>query len=186
MRIEVESSEGFGGESYEGLFKRIVQDLGIYRNVDEARMIMRPDIPFFLVSVRMRSPSSTSSIGEATELRDAPEGARLTILDENFAPAILRWLWDAYGRDRTDQLSRLELVVKGVKADELRDVEIQSMERQKSQLLDALWRILPEGFKVRHNLTNRSTITLMTTEACMSREWIELAEKVHEEMSNDV
>jgi hypothetical protein len=75
------------------------------------------------------------------------------------------------------------MLVRGVDADELSDLELDPGEELKSKILDAVWRVFPEGFTVRYNIVDDRALTIIGTEHDMKPEWIEVARAVHKEMS---
>ena len=52
----------------------------------------------------------------------------------------------------------------------------------KKKLLDAVWRLLPEGFKVRHEVMSEVTMTITATERTLTPEQIALGVQTHREM----
>lgn len=182
MEVIIEGRDEWGDSSYEALFRRILLDLGITRSIDAVRMIIRIDLPLFLISLKTRQVSGERRLQEIAELEKRPRGTRITITDESYAPRVLSLLWRVYGRERIEQVSRLEIMALGVEDEELSDLVINPEEELRTKVLDAVWRLLPEGFKVRYNLTSGGVITIATTEHEMRDEWKELARKVHAEM----
>ncbi len=49
-------------------------------------------------------------------------------------------------------------------------------------MLDAVWRMFPEGFKVRYEIADDRVMTIIGTEHDMKEKWMDLAKKVHHEM----
>ncbi|HXZ23791.1 MAG TPA: methanogenesis marker 17 protein [Methanomassiliicoccales archaeon] len=183
MNIKVEGTEQYGNEVYAKLFERILIDLGLTNRVEAARMIIKPEAPLFLVSIRTRQARSTVKVKEITStLEQRGSDSYMVIAEESYAPALLAMLWKRYGRERIEQITRLELLVKGIKVAELEELELNPGHELKKDMLDAVWRLLPEGFKVRHNLFSDTVLTIAATEHVMEPEWIALAEKVHREM----
>ncbi len=183
MNIKVEGSERYGNEEYARLFERILIDLGLTNRVEAARMIIKPEAPLFLVSIRTRQARSTVKVKEITStLEQRGADTYMVISEESYAPALLAMLWKMYGRERIEQITRLEILVKGIKVAELEGLELNPGHELKKDVLDAVWRLLPEGFKVRHNLFSDTVLTIAATEHVMEPDWIALAEKVHKEM----
>jgi hypothetical protein len=106
----------------------------------------------------------------------------LVINNESYAPPLLALLWKQFGRDRIEQLSRLEVLTHGVPPEKVEDLTLDPGEELKKEVLDAIWRLLPEGFKTRHNLYSENVMTITSTEHEMKPEFIKLAESVHQEM----
>jgi putative methanogenesis marker protein 17 len=182
MKVEVEGTETYGNESYAELFERTLLQLGLTTRIVAARIVVDMEKPIFLVSVKMRPARKAVKVADICELEERRDGAFLTIKNESYAPALLALLWMKYGRERIEQLTRLEILVHGVKTEEVAVLELDPGEELKKEVLDAVWRLMPEGFKVRHNLFTDTVVTILATEHVMQPEWIALAQKVHRDM----
>lgn len=182
MNIRMEGPDEFGNAAYADLFQKILTDLGKNRAVEEVRIVQRPADPVFIYSIRLRAKPEKRLLSDVASLRDEPEGARLTINDEVYAPAILSLLWERYRRERVDQLTRYEVSVKNIPVSELEGLVVFSGEKVKNEIIDAIWRSLPEGMKARYNLTDDNVITILATEDKMTEELKEEARNVHRSM----
>jgi putative methanogenesis marker protein 17 len=182
MNIRVEGTEEFGNEVYAELFERILVDLGLTNRVEVARLVVKPEVPLFLVSIRTRRARTTVKVSDISTVEQRQRDTYMMIGDESYAPALLALLWKRFGRERIEQITRLEVLVHGIKREELEDLELDPGQELKKEVLDAVWRLLPEGFKVRHNILSESVMTVAATEHVMQPEYISLAEKVHREM----
>lgn len=181
MNIQVEGTDDYGNSVYGELFERILIDLGLSNRVEQARMIIRPEAPLFLISVRTRKARTIVSVSEIASIEDKDAGTFLTITNESYAPTLLALLWKRFGRERIEQLSRLEVLCKGVPRAEIEVLTLDPGQELKKEVIDAVWRLLPEGFKVRHNILSDMVLTIVATEHTMQKEFIELAQKVHGE-----
>jgi len=182
MNIRVEGTEEFGNEVYAELFERILVDLGLTNRVEVARLVVKPEVPLFLVSIRTRRARTAVKISDISTVEQRQRDTYMMIGDESYAPALLALLWKRFGRERIEQITRLEVLVHGIRQEELEDLELDPGQELKKEVLDAVWRLLPEGFKVRHNILSESVMTVAATEHVMQPEYITLAEKVHREM----
>jgi len=177
-----QTDERFAYENFEWIFRQILQDLGITRSVLAFRIIADPAAPYFLISIRLGSARSAVKVSDMAQLNPHTGGTAITITDEGWAPALLNKLWQKYGRDRVEQLTRFEMLVRGADVDELSELELDPGEELKSKILDAVWRVFPEGFTVRYNIVDDRAMTIIGTEHDMNPRWIEIAQMVHEEM----
>ena len=182
MNIRVEGTEEFGNEVYAELFERILVDLGLTNRVEVARLVVKPEVPLFLVSIRTRRARTAVKISDISTVEQRQRDTYMMIGDESYAPALLALLWKRFGRERIEQITRLEVLVHGIRQEELEDLELDPGQELKKEVLDAVWRLLPEGFKVRHNILSESVMTVAATEHIMQPEYIALGEKVHREM----
>jgi len=185
MKIEVEGTEKYGTDSYVDLFNGILLDVGLTRMVEAVRFVIKPSDPLFLISIRTRKAPGLVKVSDIADISATEGGTMVTIRDETYAPTLISVLWQKYGRERVDQLTRLELFCRGVPEKEILDLGLDPGEELKSKILDAIWRLLPEGFKIRHNISLERITTVAATEHEMKKEWIEMAEKIHSEMEVD-
>ncbi|HUL38806.1 MAG TPA: methanogenesis marker 17 protein, partial [Methanomassiliicoccales archaeon] len=163
MNIQVEGSEEYGNEVYVELFERILIDLGLTNRVEGAKLLIYPEKHLFIVSVRMRQARTSVKVGEVADVSDREGNAYLVIRNESYAPALLALLWKQFGRERIEQLSRLEILAHGVPPERIEGLLISPGEELRKEVLDAIWRLLPEGFKVRHNLFAENVMTIIST-----------------------
>jgi putative methanogenesis marker protein 17 len=177
-----EEDESFAFQNFDTIFRQIMQDLGVTRMVEAFKIMADPDEPYFLISMKLGRARSAIKVPDMSQLNEHTGGTAITITDENWAPALLSKLWQRYGRDRVEQLTRFELLVKGATIDELSALELDPGEELRNKILDAVWRLFPEGFKVRYNLVDDKVMTILGTEHDMKEKWMDIAKKVHEEM----
>lgn len=182
MNIQVEGSEEYGNEVYVELFERILIDLGLTNRVEGAKLLIYPEKHLFIVTVRMRQARTAVKVNEVADVSDREGNAFLVIRNESYAPALLALLWKQFGRERIEQLSRLEILAHGVTKERVEGLQISPGEELRKEVLDAIWRLLPEGFKVRHNLFDENVMTIVSTEHTMDDEFLQMGEKAHEQM----
>ena len=184
MNINVKGTEEYGNKSYAELFKRILVDLGLANRIEEARMVILPEKPLFLISVRTRKARTTVRLDEIASVEEKGSNTYLIITNESYAPVLLANLWKRFGRERIEQLSRLEILCHGIGSDLLKSIELDPGQELKKELLDALWRLMPEGFKVHHTLASDTVMTIAATEHVMTDELISLAKQLQLDMES--
>jgi putative methanogenesis marker protein 17 len=182
MNIQVEGSEEYGNDVYVELFERILIDLGLTNRVEGAKLLIYPEKHLFIVSVRMRQARTSVKVSEVADVTDREGNAYLVIRNESYAPPLLALLWKQFGRERIEQLSRLEILAHGVSPERIQELQISPGEELRKEVLDAIWRLLPEGFKVRHDLVDENVMTIISTEHIMEEEFIRMGEKAHEQL----
>ncbi len=182
MNISVKGTEEYGNQSYADLFRRILVDLGLANRVEEARIVILPEKPLFLISVRTRKARTTVKLDDIASVEEKGDNTYLNITNESYAPVLLANLWKRFGRERIEQLSRLEVLCHGIKPDLLKAIELDPGQELKKELLDALWRLMPEGFKVHHTLSSETVMTIAATEHVMTDEMILMAKQMQGDM----
>jgi hypothetical protein len=79
------------------------------------------------------------------------------------------------------QLNRAEIVIAGV-GEEVGELALDPEEELRKRLLDIIWRLLPEGLKIRHEIVTGDILTVAATEHGMKKDFVGMAEKLHKEM----
>jgi len=182
VEFELEGTERYALESYQWLLERILMDMGISTLVEQVHLIIRPDQTLFIISMRIKQSGSKRPVYDIAEMESKEGGTFINIKDESYAPRLLSSLWRLYGRERVQQLTRLEIFVEDVPKEELSDMKLDPEEEVRSQLLDAMWRLLPEGLKLRNEYFNDNVMTIVATEHDMTVDFLAEAQKVHEKM----
>ncbi len=182
MLIDVTGTDECGCEAYKMLFETIMNDVGKATMIDGARLVLKPEVPLFVFSVRLINEPTSKVVSDAADLRQEGDETHVSISDERYAPDIISALWKNYGRDRVEQQTRFDLIVYGGDEKAIADYQISSGEEVKKEIIGALWRVMPEGIKNRHNISDGNVITIVATEELMHPEMIEEGMKVHESM----
>jgi putative methanogenesis marker protein 17 len=182
MEILVEGTDQKGAEDYALLFERILLEMGLTNVLDKVMLLVRPEDPLFVVSVRMRHTAGARPIYDVVQLDDKEGGVMLSITDETYAPRVLALLWKTFGRDRVEQLTRYEIFVAGMNRTDLWDLKINPEEELRAQVLDAIWKMVPEGLKIRHSFNSDNVMTIANTEHGFQPDWLVKAEQIHHSM----
>ncbi|QLH74158.1 MAG: methanogenesis marker 17 protein [Methanomassiliicoccales archaeon] len=182
MEMIVEGTDKEGAETYAQIFERILLEMGITTVLERVHLLIRPEDPLFVISVRMRKAAGARSVHEVANLEDMEGGVMVSITDENYAPRLLALLWKTYGRDRVEQLTRYEVFVSGVTRMDFWEMKIDPEEELRAQVLDAIWKLVPEGLKIRHTFSSSDVLTIANTEHGFEADWLKKAEEVHHKM----
>lgn len=181
--IVVTGTDEYGGERYKALYGELMNDVGKLAAIEKSFLLLRPEVPLFVVSVRMKTLPSAKIIGSVASTRSERDLVYVSISDEMYAPGILKALWHRYGRDNVQQIDRMDISVRGAKTSfEVDEIEVESQEQPVKEVLGALNRVLPEGIRVRRTLFGNDVITVVATEEKMLPDMLETANKVHTAM----
>lgn len=186
MDVEVSGTDEYGNDAYKILFATIMNDVGKALLIDKAKIILKPEVPLFIFSVRLVNELTEKTIYDAASLRQEGTDVHMSISDERYAPEILSQLWKVYGRGRVDQQTRFDLVVAGGNEEEIGKLTIASGEEAKKEIIGAIWRAMPEGIKVRHNISDGSVITIVATEEIIKPEMIDEGIEIHKSMGGGI
>ena len=185
MEIITEGTDQYGQDSYGKLFEQILLEMGLTNVLDKVRLLVRPEDPLFVVSVKMRKAAGAKPIYDIAQLDDKEGGVMVSIVDETYAPRLLALLWKTYGRERVEQLTRYEIYIAGANRLDLSEMKISPEEELRAQVLDSIWKLVPEGLKIRHTFSGPDVLTIANTEHGFQPDWLAAAEKLHHEMEAD-
>ena len=182
METDASGSDDYGNTAYAGLFDIIMGDIGKAQMIEKAELLLKPEVPLFVFSVRLRNVPDSVTMKDAASIRSEGNDVFISISDERYAPDILSKLWDRYGREGVDQTTRFDITVTGADPDEISDIEIRSGESVMKDMIGAVWRAMPEGIRVRTRLLDGNTLTILATEEMMTQEMKDAASEVHRRM----
>ncbi len=179
----VVGTDEFGNEQYCALYEEIMGDVGKLAAVEKSYLVLKPTVPLFIISLKMKARPAARTIGTVASTRTEQDTVYVSITDELYAPGILTALWNRYGRDNVQQLDRLDISVTGAESSfEVDEIVVESDEQPIQEILGALFRVLPEGIRVRRTFFDGDVVTIVATEERMLTEYLEEGMKIHEEM----
>lgn len=180
----VESYDKSGAEVYEMVIKQILQDLQLSRAINDMKVFMDPREPVFIIVVKFEKAASPITIDDFTEYEYNKEenNIYIRVKDETYLPELLKKLWETEGREKIRQPSRFEIIIDNPKV-ELKGMAIHDpKEDLKKKIYDAIFRIIPEGFKVIKHTSEDNIIAMVCSDEIIKEEWI----KKEEEMIKDI
>ncbi len=179
----VVGTDEFGNEQYRALYEEIMGDVGKLAAVEKSYLVLKPTVPLFIISLKMKARPAARTIGTVASTRTEQDTVYVSITDELYAPGILTALWNRYGRDNVQQLDRLDISVTGAESSfEVDEIVVESDEQPIQEILGALFRVLPEGIRVRRTFFDGDVVTIVATEERMLPEYLDEGMKIHEEM----
>ncbi|WP_407409543.1 methanogenesis marker 17 protein [Methanobrevibacter sp.] len=181
----VECYDERGAEVYEIIIKQIFQDLVLGASVDDLRAYVNPDDPVFVLAIKMKKTSNAVTFGEVANLSyvKADDITRILIDNENYLPNILKQLWKRFSREEIYQPNRYQLEIEGNHVD-LENIVIDDPHSNlQRRIYDAIFRILPEGFKIIKDMSTDNIITVVATDELIADAWIEKANEYIDELN---
>lgn len=182
MEVEVSGTDPIGDSAYAVLFENVIGDMGKASTIDRATLLMKPELPLFVFSVMLRNAPVAKTVSDAATFRQEREELHISIYDERHAPDVLAQLWRLYGRAKVEQQTRFDLVVHGGREEEVSSIEISSGEATIKEVLGAVWRVMPEGIRVRRTQIDGRVVTITATEEIMKPEFASEGEAQHRRM----
>ena len=181
----VECYDEKGAEVYEIIIKQIFQDLILGTSVDDLQAYVNPDDPVFVLAIKMRKTSKAITFEEVANLTYMKNDDKTMILidNENYLPNILKELWKRFSRDEIYQPNRYQLEIAGDHTDLASIVVDDPHSNLQRRIYDAVFRILPEGFKIVKDLSTEDIVCVVATDELIKDAWIEKAHEYIDELS---
>ena len=184
----VECYDERGAEVYEIIIKQIFQDLVLGASVDDLKAYVNPDDPVFVLAIKMRKTSKVVLFDDVADLTyDKQRDVTMILIDnENYLPNILKQLWRQFSRDEIYQPNRYQLEIKGDYTDLKSIVVDDPHSNLQRRVYDAVFRILPEGFKNIKDLSTEDIVCVVATDELIKDEWIDKAHEFIEELNKGI
>jgi len=180
----VESTDTEGAKVYEMIIKQIFQDLQLSPSVKDIRVFVDPEEVVFILAIKMDKTSNFTTLSDVTSIEYDKETDKtiIRVKDENYLPNILKKLWLEKGRANVHQPDRFSFVLEG-KEDNLNHLVIDDpYENLKKRVYDAIFRIIPEGFRIIRDISKNDVIAVVCTDELIKDEWVDKGLKYVEEL----
>ena len=185
--MNVECYDETGAEVYDMVVRQILQDLQITRAVKDLSVYIDPREPLFIIVIiyeKTAPPVGLLDIAEYELDRQANE-VFLKIKDETYLPELLSLLWELEGRNKVHQSSRYEVIIDDPQTN-IKDLIIYNPEENlRKKINDALFRIIPEGFRVVDHYSENSLIALTASDETIREEWLQKTRKMIEDLKKN-
>ena len=182
----VECYDERGAEVYEIIIKQIFQDLVLGSSVDDLKAYVNPDDPVFVLAIKMKKTSNAIAFNDVANLTydKANDVTEVFIENENYLPNILKKLWRSFSRDEIYQPNRYQLEIKGDHTDLETLIVDDPHSNLQRRIYDAVFRILPEGFKIIKDMSTEDIVCVVATDELIKDAWIEKAKEFISELNN--
>ena len=182
----VECYDKKGAEVYEIIIKQIFQDLVLGPSVDDLKAFVNPDDPVFILAIKMKKTSTVVEFKDVAKFTyDKADAVKnMFVEDENYLHNILKRLWRKFSRDEIYQPTRYNIDLDGNQMDLETLVIDDPHSNLQRRIYDAIFRILPEGFKIIKDMSTKDIIAVVATDELIMDAWIEKAEEYIAELEN--
>ena len=182
----VECYDERGAEVYDIIIKQVFQDLVLGASVDDLKAYVSPDDPVFVLAIKMRKTSNVILFEDVANLSYDKQSdvTQILIDNENYLPNILKELWKQFSRDEIYQPNRYQLEIKGDFMDLKSIVVDDPHSNLQRRIYDAIFRILPEGFKNIKDLSTNDIVTVVATDELIKDAWIDKAHEFIDELNS--
>lgn len=176
ITISVDSDDKRGGELYEFITRKSVDDLALGGSVQAISILIKTGIPLFIIKIKYREAVGRNTLGELSQIVERENGSKVILESEIDLGDALKTLWSIFGRDKVEQAGRSEILVSGVNPGKLADIKIRDKAVNVSVKINELAaRVIPEGLRVRHIEKEEGCMTFVAAEDPIKEEWKELA-----------
>lgn len=181
--FRVESPDTIGAKSYELVTRDVLADLELTTVLGRLWEYIDPVEPVFILCALIRTgipPIRIKDIADITTGTTSAEGVLIAIINEGYVVSLLSTLVAEYGRENISQPDKKTVAIatedKIEVAKSVAEVVIADPRREvDTRLADALLRITPEGFRVRHHVSTESEMLFVASEDAIKPEWIDQA-----------
>jgi len=181
MRLVVESPDEEGKIAYERTINTVLTESTIRGMVKSVYAYGDPREPVFILIIHYARGGGLLRFSEVVNFKYTREGVIVVCENDKLMPEVLRILWEKFGKERVEQLSRYELMVRGEIGEDVLNAVVYEPEKELMVgLMDIILRIVPEGFRVRRYLRKEGVIAVIASEDPIKEEWVEKAEKLME------
>jgi len=192
--FRVESPDKTGAESYESVIRDVLADLELTTVLGRLWIHIDPTEPVFIFCALIRTglpPICVKDMADISTGMPSAKQVELKLTNEEHIPTLLNILWAEYGRENVLQPEKRVITIdtedKDEVAEKLADVVIADPRKEiESRLADALLRITPEGFRVRHHVSTGSEMLFVASEDPIKPEWIKKAEDMMDQLKEDL
>lgn len=181
--FRVESPDTIGAKSYELVTRDVLADLELTTVLGRLWEYIDPVEPVFIFCALIRTgipPIRIKDMADITTGTTSAEGVLIAITNEGYVVSLLNILVAEYGRENISQPDKKTVAIatedKIEVAKSVAEVVIADPRREvDTRLADALLRITPEGFRVRHHVSTESEMLFVASEDAIKPEWIDQA-----------
>lgn len=182
----VECYDEKGQEVYDMVVKQILQDLQIVRSIKDLRVYVDPREPVFIIAVQYEKTSPPVLLEDFAEYeyeKDANE-VFIRIKDEKFLPDLMRKLWELEGRNKIHQPSRFEIILDDPQV-KLEGLVVHDPEEDlRKKVYDAIFRIIPEGFRVVKHFSEDNIIAMTCTDELIKDKWLDKTREIIDDIKS--
>lgn len=188
--IIVESPEEVGADIYRKVIIDVLSDLALGRVLLKVRAFVDVTEPVFIfVGLRKKGLPSVK-LSDFADLEIGGYGKPEVVISLNkeaYIPQLLNKLWERYGRGNILHKERTMIVVETpdymTEVDLLEDMVIdEKVQEINDRIVDAMLRIIPEGFRVRYHELTEEYILFVASEDPIKQDWKDIAAGIRDQL----
>ena len=149
MQVEAKGGTDSENEQFKKLTEDTFKDLSLGKKLEKVLIVSDIGIPVIYVACKFKRDVQPITLADIARIREQGTETRIQITNERYYDEVMNILGTRFGRENVVQDERNILFLKGV-GHKLEDITVYDFtEEIREHIIDALWHILPEGFKVR-------------------------------------
>ena len=180
----VDSEDREGAEKYKEVISDILMDLNLVRAIGRLKVYVDPKAPVFVIVGLFRPGLAKLTLGDVADISSVNEGLLVSVREEQYSSKAIGRLWSKYGRENLIPTDRAAVIVplKGGLEKQIDDISAivvyDPQEELKKNVIDALLRITPEGFRVRKHYIDEHMLAFIASEDPIKPEWMEICREL--------
>lgn len=181
----VECYDEVGAQVYDTLLRTTLQDLKLARAIQDIKIYIDPRVPIFIAVAKLEKTSESIYLSDVSKYKFEDGILKITVTNEDYIPDILKALWAAVGRHNVNQPDRYKMEVSEVSFEPDNLLVHNTARELKSKVYDAIFRIMPEGFRMTRNSSKGNMICIMSSDEIIDEKYNEKFEEVIREVRGD-
>ncbi len=190
----MQSPEELGENIYRRLIIDALSDLAPARVPLKVRAFVDVTEPVFIFLGLRKKGLASVKLSDFADLEIGGYGKAEVLISlnkESYIPQLLNKLWERYGRGNILQEERTTIVVETpdymTEVDLLGDMVIdEKVQEINDRIVDAMLRIIPEGFRVRYHQLTDEYILFVASEDPIKQDWKDRAESMRDQLLHEV
>jgi putative methanogenesis marker protein 17 len=185
MEVEVRGGKEDENAQVKKLAEETLKNLGLGKKLQYMLIESDIGIPAFYVACKFKKDVQPLSLGSLASLRESSKGVRISVTHERYYDQIYSKLQDLLGKENVMQDERNILFVTNAPT-ELDSITIYDYtEEVRDNIIDALWHILPEGFRVRRFKHREDGFVVVATDVPPMTEFTNKVRELEQELWGD-
>lgn len=181
----VECYDEQGAQAYDTILRYTLQELKLAKAINGIKVFIEPREALFIGVVRLAPPSAPVYLKDMATYKIEDEILKIKIDKEDYTPDLLRVLWENEGRGNVSQPDRYKIEVKDPQVDPDNLLIKDPYHELKRKVYDAMFRIMPEGFRITHNKSEKDMICLMSSDQIIDAKWYDKFDEIIREVRNE-
>jgi len=180
----VECYDEVGAEVYDTLLRHALQELKLARAINAVKVFIDPRDAIFIAVVKLEKASQPIYLKDMASYKYEDDLLKIIIDNENYTPDLLRVLWREEGRVNVAQPDRYKIEISNPTIDPENLMVVDPSKELKRRVYDALFRVMPEGFRMTRNASEGNLVCLMSSDEIIDEKWNKKFNEVIEEVKN--